>query len=197
MDCGRPERVVREQQRKGLRNRFLLVLSGAFGPAGGLEMYNRLIIKVFSGVASSRGGRCELVLNDKDSDIDPRYVSSDMPRPRGFDRSKAGFCVAAFARARALRPHITVFGHLNFAPLAMGLKAVVARGPQWFLTYGVEAWRRIDAASRRVVRSADRILSISDHTRREFARRNELTSDGISLLPCALDPFWAGEFDTQ
>ena len=41
-----------------MKRRFLLALPGAFGPTGGIEAYNRLLLKAFHELAAEAGGAC-------------------------------------------------------------------------------------------------------------------------------------------
>ena len=175
--------------------RVLLLLPGAFGPAGGLEMYDRLIVKGFQQIAEERGGTCEtLVLLDKDEQLDGRYLSSSSPRPRAFAASRPRFALTAVERALCFRPDLVVIGHVNFGTLALALRAVLPRADQWFLVYGIDVWRRLPGVLRFAVRAAEKVLSISDYSRVQLCRHNGVARGAVHLLPCALDPFWAADF---
>ncbi len=57
--------------------RVLLLLPGAFGVIGGIQMYNRLLIKAFSELTEERGGRCDvLILNDPPGSFEQRYATT-------------------------------------------------------------------------------------------------------------------------
>ncbi len=106
-----------ESPREGLGARsILLALPGAFGPTGGIEMYNRLLLKAFHEIARERGTTCEtLLLLDAESHFDDRYSGSGMPRPRWFAGSRPRFAASILERAARLDPGLIVFGHVNFA----------------------------------------------------------------------------------
>jgi phosphatidyl-myo-inositol dimannoside synthase len=176
-------------------NRFLLVLPGAFGPAGGLEMYDRLIIKGFQQIARERGGTCEtLVLLDEDKHCDARYLDPAAPPLRTFAGSRPRFAASTLERLAFFRPDLVVFGHVNFSSLALAARALRPTVKQWFLTYGIDVWRRLQRTRLLAVRTAQRILSISDYTRVQLCRHNGVPASAVELLPCALDPFWAADF---
>ncbi len=188
-----------EQQRvSNGKNRFLLVLPGAFGPAGGLEMYDRLIIKGFQEIARERGGSCEtLVLLDEDKHFDARYLDPAAPPPRGFAGSRPRFAATTLERVALFPPDLVVFGHVNFSALALAVRALRPTAKQWFLTYGIDVWRRLVKVQLLAVRTAQRILSISDYTRVQLCAHNRVSPSDVQLLPCALDPFWAADFATK
>jgi glycosyltransferase involved in cell wall biosynthesis len=173
--------------------RVLLLLPGAFGPTGGIEMYDRLLIKGFHAIARERGGRCEaLVLLDEDGQHDARYLDPDQPPPRGFSGSRPRFSAAALAAVVRVRPHLVLVGHVNFGALGLALRAAWPWAQQWYVVHGLEVWSRLRPAPLAALRMADRVLSVSDFTRRELCAKNGVGLDRVSLLPDALDPFWHG-----
>lgn len=175
----------------GREMRTLLLLPGAFGPAGGLEMYDRLLVKAFAEIAQQSGGACEtLILNDREQDIDSRYLRPRSALPRVFARSKSRFVASAIERTLRFRPDLVLFGHVNFGRLALLVRRLRPAAAQWFVTYGIDAWRRLRFLDRRALRAAQRILAISDYTRRRAMEENDLDPARLELLPCAVDPFW-------
>jgi phosphatidyl-myo-inositol dimannoside synthase len=177
------------------RRRFLLALPGAFGPTGGIEAYNRLVVKAFHELAAEQSGACEtLLLLDDGAHPDQRYLDPRQPGPRGFGGSRPRFIGATLAKMATFRPDLVVFGHINFGALALASRAIAPRTPQWFIVHGVEVWRRMRPLSRLAVLGANKTLAVSDYTRTELARHNGIDRAKIDLLPCALDPFWAASF---
>jgi len=177
------------------KNRFLLALPGAFGPAGGLEMYDRLIIKGFQQIARERGGACEtLVLLDEDKHFDARYLDPAAPKLRAFAGSRPRFSASTLERLALFKPDLVVFGHVHFSPLALAARALRPTVKQWFLTYGIDVWRRLNRVERVAIRTAQSTLSISDYTRTQLCKHNGVPTSAVQLLPCALDPFWAADY---
>jgi glycosyltransferase involved in cell wall biosynthesis len=188
---GRAHRNVRRES----RTRVLLLLPGAFGPAGGLEMYNRLLIKALHAITVERGGTCEtLLLLDEEGHLDDRYFEPTLPRPRAFAASRPRFAAATVEQIARLRPDLVVFGHVNFSPVALIARAMRPQARQWFITHGIEVWRRMSRAQRLAVGSADSVLAVSDYTRNQLVRNNDVARDLVGLQPCALDPIWAADF---
>ena len=177
------------------RKPILLALPGAFGPTGGIEMYNRLLIKAFHEIARERGTTCEtLLLLDAESHFDDRYSGSGMPRPRWFAGSRPRFAASILARAALLDPGLIVFGHVNFALAAVAARALRPHAAQWFITHGIEVWRRMSPQQRLAVGTAERVLAVSDYTRTQLVQHNGVRRSRVGLQPCALDPFWADDF---
>jgi glycosyltransferase involved in cell wall biosynthesis len=188
-------RESRMTPRTTRRPRVLIALPGAFSAIGGIEMYNRLVIRATLEWARERGAECEiLVANDEDGAEDSRYLPGAGARIRGFSRQRMRFASALLARAATFSPDVLVLGHVNFARLGPALLAACPRARFWYLTHGIDVWRRLDAVSRAMLRRAERVFAVSGYTRDELARWNGLDRDAIELLPCALDPVWEEEF---
>jgi len=168
----------------------LLILSEAFSGSGGIQRYGRLLLKACSEISAEGNARWEaVILNDSASDVDPRYTDSIALRV--FDGSRLRFSSAAAHRVFRMQPDVVLFGLLNFGPMSLILRLLSPRSEHWFVAHGIEAWTRLRGGHRAAVRRAERVLSVSDFTRRELISHNQLDPDRLVLLPCALDPVWA------
>ncbi|MDY6784794.1 MAG: glycosyltransferase [Cyanobacteriota bacterium] len=84
------------------------------------------------------------------------------------------------------QPDLIITTHLNFIPVAHGLKQL-AGIPYWIVAHGVEAWNIQRPELKRALRHADRILAVSNYTRDRLLQEQNLDSDRISLLPNTFD----------
>lgn len=174
--------------RRPAGRRALVLLSGAYGAHGGIERYNRSLLRAFGETLGAEGGRVEaLILNDP-----PASVPEDGGvRRRGFGGSKVRFAAASAGAALRRRPDVVLVGHLNFAPLGGLLRVLRPGAARWIQLYGIESWKRAEFAGRPFVRSADRFLSISRFTAEAFAAANSADAARITVIPCPLDSEWA------
>lgn len=130
------------------------------------------------------------------------FLKNDRGIPSGFQDEDIRFHVAgrwplrlrsavyaASTVGRALRdrPTLVVAGHLHFAGLAQRVHRMTG-APYWILTYGLEAWGVEDPSTRRALRGASRILSISRTTADRLAAEHGLVESRVDLLPCTFDP---------
>jgi phosphatidylinositol alpha-1,6-mannosyltransferase len=176
--------------------KVLLLLPGAFSGHGGIEMYNRQLVQGFCHLGNELGYDTRvLVLNDREGDVDERYLPRGARAPRTFDRNKRRFAVSALWRVLADRPEIVVFGHLHFAALEPVIRCIAPRIRTWFVAYGIEAWRPLPERTQRALRRADRVFAISDFTRRALQRDGGTAPDRVDLLPAALDPVWQERYE--
>ena len=171
--------------------KVLLLLPGAFSGYGGIEMYDRQLIRAFLEIGLEQGFAVRtLVLNDDPADVDGRYVPAGADQPRGFKRRKAAFAVEAVRHVLAERPDLVVFGHVHFARIGRLLKKLSPASRHWYVIYGIEVWHPLSKSIRQGLAEAERVLSISDFSRRELARNGSVPESRIDLLPCALDAVW-------
>ena len=172
-------------------SRVLLLLPEAFSSAGGIQTYNRVAIRAFEDLAEGHALQVTaLLLKDRQSDIGCEYLGRPHCALLAFAGSRPRFVWAALALAVRLQPQLVVFGHANFAPLALGVRAVCPPAKQWFVAHGWEVWRRLNVLHRWAFRQADSIFAVSEVTRRLLARHNGIAEERIALLPNALDPAW-------
>lgn len=171
--------------------KVLLLLPGAFSGVGGIEMYNRQLIRAFLEIGLERGFAVKtFVLNDDPEDVDERYLPDGAGRPLGLRRRKAAFAVEAIRSVFEERPELIVFGHVHFARFGRLLKRLCPTSRHWYFAYGIEVWHPLSKAIRRGLAEAERVLSISDFSRKELAKNGGVPESRIALLPCALDAVW-------
>ncbi|MGH7995526.1 MAG: glycosyltransferase family 4 protein, partial [Opitutaceae bacterium] len=84
-----------------------------------------------------------------------------------------------------------VCGHVAQLPVAWAA-ARLRRGRRYYLVaHGIEVWRAFGACERFFLRGAERILCVSEHTRREFLRHAPVDPVRAVVLPNGLDPAFA------
>jgi glycosyltransferase involved in cell wall biosynthesis len=173
----------------------LLLLPGAFTGHGGIEKFNRLLIRAFAELEPSSGVRpVSLILNDAPEDIDGRYVPASADWPRAFRRSRWRFIVAALLEVLRSKPELVVLGHVHFAPLARLVLAFSPKSRIWFAVYGIDVWKPLSPSIRAGLARAEKVLSISRFSKLEVETNGSVPGEKIVLLPCALDPVWAEQY---
>jgi glycosyltransferase involved in cell wall biosynthesis len=173
----------------------LLLLPGAFSGIGGIEMYNRQLVRAFLELGEEHGFRVRtLVLNDRTEDVDDRYIPRGAVPPVGYARRRSAFGAAALWNVIRSKPDIILLGHVHFARIAPLLKLLSPRSRHWYVVHGIEVWRPLSYAIRRGLSLADEVFSVSDFSRRELSKNGGPAEDRIKLLPCALDPVWQAQY---
>lgn len=170
--------------------RVVVLLTDLFDATGGIQTFNRAFVKALDEIAKERGWKVTLlVLNDRGgNNIAHRYFDPDRTQYRPFGRRKSNF-VASTLR-ESLNASIIILGHINFSPLATGLRLLNPRIEIFLAVYGIDVWRRLSVLQRLGVKQVNRILSISASTRDQMASRNGLSGKLFDILPCTLEPYY-------
>ena len=84
------------------------------------------------------------------------------------------------------RPSIIIAAHLNFAVVAYWLNRLFGT-EYWIIVYGIDVWNTERTALISALGQAERILAVSNYTKRRLIEEQSLDPEKISLLPCAFD----------
>jgi len=98
----------------------------------------------------------------------------------------AAFTVELLRCAGRERPDLIITTHVNFTPIAHWLKKLF-KIPFIAIGHGVEVWQIQSIRVRRALRSADRLLAVSEFTRKRMANALSISSNAIELLPNTFD----------
>jgi glycosyltransferase involved in cell wall biosynthesis len=177
--------------------KVLLGLTDLFDARGGIQTFNRSLVKALDKIAEERGWNVAvLVLNDRgDNNLADRYLNPERTQYRSFKRHKLSF--AASMVREALNASIVILGHVNFASLIVGLRLLRPRLKMFLAVYGIDVSKRLSILQRYGVRRVNRILSISASTRSQMVSRNGLDDARFDIVPCTLEPLYGKDEITK
>jgi len=98
----------------------------------------------------------------------------------------AAFTIELLRWAMRDRPDLIIATHVNFTPIAYWLKKLW-KIPFIALGHGVEVWQIQRGQVRHALRAADRLLAVSEFTRKKMASALSISSDAIEVLPNTFD----------
>jgi asparagine synthase (glutamine-hydrolysing) len=183
---GRGQRnwAVMVNPRPPRKARILALMTDAYGGHGGIAKFNRDLLGAVSGMPRCRGLTAF-----------PRL----MPNPHGplpagltFDVSGLG---GKFQYGWAILRHVLsgrsygliVCGHINLVPLAW-LLSKIERAPWLLVVHGIDAWQPTrNWLTNRLIGDANRVISVSDVTRRRLMAWSGLPLERFALLPNSID----------
>jgi phosphatidyl-myo-inositol dimannoside synthase len=170
----------------------ILVLLSEVGTFGGIQMYNRLLLKALSEYSESSHIPLK-ALSFKDADwSDPDYFTGVV---LGSSGSKGHFLRSA-AMHLARRPALLVAGIVDFAPMVFA--AHLTRTRVVTQVHGIEVWRRLPLYRRLGLKNSDLIWSVSQFTRDKLINVNGVPPDLVHVIHTAIDPsFWATAVNAQ
>lgn len=174
------------------QQRVLVLLTDLFDAVGGIQTFNRSLVKALDGIAASRGWQVDLlVLNDRRRrQYDSPYFNPEFVSCRAFERDTVRFTIAAMQHAR--RATTAIIGHVNFCPVLPLMKMLAPAVHSVLVAHGIEVWKPLPASQRWGVRRLDEILTVSDFTRDEMRLHNRVNGLDFTTFPDTLDPFYGG-----
>lgn len=174
----------------------LLLAPELFRHEGGIARILRLYLMALCAQAGPVRKVDTIVLNDPsapDSRL-ARYAGATLGEFHGCERRKGTFIRHALRCAR--RADLIVCGHLHQLPIAWLARLLQPRLRYCLVAHGIEVWRPYSAIERRALLGADRILCVSEYTRRQMLRFcPDLASDRLVVVPNTLDPCFVPSAD--
>ncbi len=166
------------------RIRILALVTDAYGSHGGIAKFNRDLLRALSGMPRCRGLTAF-----------PRL----MPNPHGplpagltYDVSGLGgkfqYVWGIFRHILAHHHYgLIVCGHINLVPFAW-LLSKLTHAPWLYIVHGIDAWQPTQSwITNRLIGAADRVISVSDVTRRRLMAWSGLSLERIAILPNSID----------
>ena len=155
---------------------------------GGIQTFSRFIVRGLRDVLA--GAEIAVFSKNDTSYPDPESDPADKFTPMGWWSPKlrtTEFAWKLFRSAAWEHPDFIVTTHVNFAPVAHWLQKLF-RIPFLAVGHGVEVWEIGNQRVRNALRAADRLIAVSEFTRRRMASTLNLDPNRIALLPDTFDP---------
>ncbi len=167
----------------------LLLSPELFLHEGGIARIMRLYLKALCGLAGPGGRVDSVVLNDRPG-AEPRlarYADGRLGEHVGCDRRKFTFIRHSLRLAR--RADVLVCAHLHLLPIARLAQAIRPGLRYYLVAHGIEVWRPYTRLERHALLRAERILCVSEYTRRQLLRfLPDLDARRLVVVPNTLDP---------
>lgn len=156
--------------------------------AGGIENYSSVLIRALNELFGP-GAISILVKNEASADVRARFPSNRLAQGTGgvpLKARTAAFSATLVRHGVIDRPPLIISTHLNFSPLAKGLKRIF-RSKYCLSLHGIEAWSLNNARRVAGLRGADQLLAVSRFTRDTVATAQRLPAGQFSILPNTVD----------
>src|SRR6185437_10717067 len=79
--------------------------------------------------------------------------------------------------------------HINLLPVGWLIKKLSPRTKIILLAHGIEIWYPVSNRKRKMLRSCDQFLAVSNYTKNTISNVHDLPEDKIAVLNNCLDPF--------
>jgi asparagine synthase (glutamine-hydrolysing) len=166
--------------------RVLFVLPQVYGPPGGIQSYNRALLRA-AGEAFPRAELAVASVNDErmpENAVVRGRVHFAATGPRVRLLHKAIVVAKALLETRRHRPELIVCGHINLMPLVWCLSKM-SGARTVLIAHGIEVWSP-RGPRRWAARRGDRVLPVSDYTATRM-REWGIEDDRVSILPNSVD----------
>lgn len=169
---------------------ILVLLSDLFDALGGIQTFNRSLVKALDCISATRGWNVELlVLNDsKRERCSSPYFHTDLVKYRSFQRNTTSFALAAVQRAHSATT--AIIGHVNFCPVLPLMNRTAPSLYSIMVAHGIEVWKPLPWLQRWGVNNLDEVLTVSEFTRDEMRLHNHVNGLAFTTFPDTLDPFY-------
>lgn len=152
----------------------VLVLAPPMENFGGIQRYTATMVRALRELLTERDV-CLLAIR-----TDPK------PRLGGQERLNPGvkwrFLAQALREAKRRRPDLVICAHVGLATVGWLLRFFLRR-PYWVVAHGVEVWAPLPLCKRLALAQADRLLAVSDFTRRQLVKRYRIPAERVFPLP--------------
>ncbi|MCK1305151.1 MULTISPECIES: glycosyltransferase family 4 protein [unclassified Bradyrhizobium] len=153
---------------------------------GGLQNFNRRVVKGLIWRANSRGEAPPEVHVLRDRDSVPKNLSIDI---KSYPTRTSYLFRSAVS---SLKANMFVIGHVNLLPLAAMVRCLRWRMPILLFVHGDEVWNEPTRRKKRwydrlFLLAVNRIASVSQHTADVMAKEFRLSPTKFTVLPNAVD----------
>lgn len=169
------------------RRRTLLMAPEIFASEGGIPRILQLYLRALCDPEHGRPTQL-LALNDRDMSGASARLNGALDVAIACSRKKTRFVREALRLARDC--DTIVCGHIAQLPVAWLAQRFNRSIRYYLVAHGIEVWRPFTAVERTALRAAERILCVSDYTRRELLKNCPLPDNRAIVLHNALDPFF-------
>lgn len=170
-----------------LRKGNLFLTLRVFSATGGIEKVCRVAGKALYELQKEPEGADTRILSlyDQQQDVNDTYFPKDIFR--GFGTGKTAFLLSA-VRA-GLKSRVVILSHVNLLIIGYFIKLISPKTKLVLLAHGIEVWNKFPRWKKRMLRSCDLVLPVSEFTRLKMIELYGLEEQKLTTLNNCLDPF--------
>ncbi|MBX5439609.1 MAG: glycosyltransferase, partial [Thermoflavifilum sp.] len=158
----------------------------AFQQVGGIERFNRAFMKALSDIALQRRDIIFQARSVYDQAPDEKYISKNIWK--GFGGNRLGFAFHVWRHCK--KRDIIIAGHIHLIPIVCLVKIFHPSCRVIYITHGIEVWKPMSKWKRHLLQRADKILAVSEYTKKQLIDKQKINASKIEILPNTLDPYF-------
>jgi glycosyltransferase involved in cell wall biosynthesis len=172
---------------KQKRNRILFLTLRVFSATGGIEKMCRILGRVFSEITEhSNSGIKVYSMYDSNSAAQSNTYFQDTAFS-GFNKKKIHFAFYSILNAR--NADLIVLSHINLSLFGWIIKLIFPKKKIVLIAHGIEVWEIKSRLKKLFISSFDRIIAVSEFTKKEICKQRILQNHRIVVINNCLDPF--------
>ncbi|MEJ8816984.1 glycosyltransferase family 4 protein [Lacibacter sp. H407] len=165
--------------------RILFLVLTAFSHMGGIEKFNRALIKALMDLSPTLSLRNSFA-GMYDDRFDAQYTQG--ARYHVFNGQKISFVFSAVMQA--FKQDVIVLGHLNLALIGVLIKLLAPNKKIIVICHGIEVFEPVSGLKKKVLEHADQILAVSTFTKQQLIEQQQLDAEKITVFPNTIDPYF-------
>lgn len=155
-----------------------------FGFKGGIQVYSAYFLQALRSLLPRAQLHVFLMHDRQEMNLSSSYPNVHFHFAGGVAQSVRNPSYAAQIVSSAViqQPQLIISTHLNFTPVAQLINQLI-HIPYWTAAHGVEAWNIKRPRIKSGLQSANRILSVSNYTRKRLLDEQQLQPEQLVTLP--------------
>jgi glycosyltransferase involved in cell wall biosynthesis len=160
-----------QERRRAQTALRVLVLAPSLDEIGGIQRYTAVLVRSLQRL----GGATSVRLLELPGRAGKNSVG------RLGAATKSGFAARVIVESIVWSPDLVISAHVGLATAGRLAQRLGSR--HWVLAHGIEVWGELPKRKRDALRRADRIVCVSDFTRRQVMERHEIPAERMAWLP--------------
>ncbi|MCB0697284.1 MAG: glycosyltransferase family 4 protein [Chitinophagaceae bacterium] len=157
----------------------------AFSQTGGIERFNKCFLKALNELDMT-GETDSYSISAYDKTATEHYYPKN--RYKCFATRKVPFVLSSIMTAG--KYDVIFIGHVNLAIVGVAIKYLYPSKKVILITHGIEVWQELKGIKRKLLYVADKILSVSNFTRKKIEDVNGIKEGVITVFPNTIDPYF-------
>jgi glycosyltransferase involved in cell wall biosynthesis len=166
--------------------KMLLFTLRTFSTTGGIQKMTRTLAHSLYQMCLHNNSDFKLwSVYDADSDLMQKYLPAK--NFSGFGRKRLLFVIRALRAA--LKTDVIFISHINLAIVGLAIKKLNPACKIILIAHGIEVWRPLSPIQQSFLKKCDKIICVSNFTRREIIRLHSINAENCVVLNNVVDPF--------
>ncbi len=168
-----------------MKDNILFLGLTVFSQTGGIEKFNKCFLKVLDDQAKTGKGKFAAAALHDDRP-DERYINPLLFK--GYRSRKISFVLGELFHARKF--DTIILGHINLAPVGVGIKKLFPSRKLIVIIHGIEAMEPITGTRKKALEMADEVWTVSGFTRDNLVNLQQVPANKIVLFHNTIDPYF-------